>query len=320
MIKKTFIAFIISIFIMFPVHNTHAGYWGENFAANAVKQMLEEISTEIANAINASAKMASIKQATSMIESLLYGGSSSQRNISNYYDFLIEKPREETVLYTQDFLTQTLRGTTSGDYIPTGGSGSNGLGESLSQAGKTVIDGWEGKNVPVVDYQNYCPASSDFFADGNFQCFSAIMSNPVNTPIGIALATDQVAAAKYAQTQAQAEIEATSSGVLADKDENGNIKLPSSVVEEIQLQQITLPLEALATGDTGVFSNMIQSFAVGLVVGVVERGLGEVEESIDKNTAAFEKQYNEQYNNMKQDIGPALEYTGSSYNNAQKMQ
>jgi hypothetical protein len=329
---KIFIRTLILILVftctfVFHTPKTYAATgvaWGTlNIVGDIWKQMAEVIYTEITNAIKASAKMMAIKQATSVIESLLYGGSSSPRNITNFNDFLITDPADNAITYGQDFLTNTLRGTGSADYTSIGGSsGGDNLTQMLQDSGQGVLDQWEGKNTPTVDYAEHCGDMSDgnYFSDGNFKCFSAIMSNPVNTPIGMALAVDEATAIKYQQEKEVAMLIATSTGTLPDIDENGNVRLPKSVVEEIQLQQITLPLEALANGDSSVFSSMIQSFAVSLIVGIVERGLGEVEESVDKNVKSFTSQYEKEYGKMMEKIGPAASYSFDSYSAGQKQQ
>lgn len=299
-----------------PAHA--AVVWGTlNIAGDFVKQMLEEISTKLYDAIASAAKMAAIKQATSSIENALYGGNSSPRNIENFTDFLITDSQDKAVTYAEDFLTDALRGTTSGDYTSASGGGS--LQSAIESAGKSVLNGLEGKNTPTVDYANYCDGDS-YFSKGNFECFSAIMSNSLNTPIGMALAIDQAAAAKYQQEKETATLIATSPGVLPQLDENNNVTNSSSVVEAIQLQQITLPLEALANGDNSVFSSLIESFAVSLITEIIEQGMGEAEQSLDKNLKAFENQYNSKIGDLSNSVGPASQYTNDKYDYVQKSQ
>jgi hypothetical protein len=172
-----------------------------------------------------------------------------------------------------------------------------------------VLDGLEGADQPQVDYADYC-SGDGFFADGNYQCFSAIMSNPLNTPIGMALAVDQVATAKYLQEKETAELMATSTGVLPQVNENGDVKIPSSVVEEIQLQQVKLPLESLANGDTSVFSMLIETFAVQLIVSIMDKGLGEVENASNQNSDAFDSQFGDQLGDMMDGMGPGADFGG----------
>jgi hypothetical protein len=316
--KIIFAILIVSFLIGHPTPTHAAAAWGTlNIIGDMMKQMMEEISEQIKIAINSAAKMAAIKQATSTIESLLYGDSTSPRNIKNFQDFLVAEPSEKAVTYGQDFLTSALRGTTSGDYTSASG-GSGFLSKPIENAGQNIIKKWSGDGKATVDYQEHC--GSDYFANGDYKCFSAIMSNPLNTPLGMALATDGMVAAKYQAEQLEAQVTATSSGVLPAMDEIGNIKLPSSIVETIQSQQITLPLDALANGDSGVFSSAIQSFAIGIITDIVERGLGTVQEAAEKNVAAIESQYDTQMKEMSAKVGPVMEYSNDAYAIGQKLQ
>ncbi len=310
MLKKTFSIIVISIFLITPFENVSAGTWGEPTEAEMMGQMMAKIREQITVAINSAAKMASIKQATSSIESLLYGGSSSPRNISNFQDFLVNEPADKAVTYGQDFLTNTLRGTTSGDYISGGGIGGGGndvIAQALEQAGQGVIDNWSGDSQPTTTYAEHCNGDSI-----NLECFNSMMSNPVNNKYGMQLVMEETIASKFAVEQLDAQITATSSGILPDKDENGNIKLPSSIVETIQEQQITLPLEALANGDSNVFSMVIQTFAISIMTDIVNRGLGTVQQSADKNQSAFESKYENQMQEMKTSTGPSANYSSDA--------
>ncbi len=318
--KKTIATMLIALSLFSPIHHTDA-IWSNvvsDFGVAGFKQMLEEIRSQVVKALEASAKMMAIKQATSMIESLLYGGSSSPRNIKNFQEFLIQNPHDEAVAYAQDFLTNSLRGSTSGDYTSTNASsGSDELATAIEAAGNSVIDNWEGNNESTYDaYRDVCSDTTNYFADGNFDCYDTIINTGM--PFKMALDMDSLITEKYQQEKEKAALEATSSGVLPAKDDDGDIINPKSIVEEIQLQRITLPLEALANGDSGAFSSLIQSFAVTLIVDVVERGLGEVENSVDENVNAFERQYSEQMGEYYDEIGPAMDYVNDAYSTAKK--
>ena len=318
-IKKTLATILLLLTLFLPIHHTNA-YWsnvGSDAAFTALAPVLEGIREQIVKALEASAKMMAIKQATSTIEDLLYGGSSSPRNIKNFQEFLIQDPHDKTIAYAQDFLTNSLRGSTSGDYTPAGGgSGGSDLLAAIKAAGEGVIKEWEGGTSNYDAYRSVCSDTSNYFADGNFDCFDTIIDTAM--PFKMAMEMDAVMSAKFEQEKETAALEAMSSGVLPAKNDNGDIINPKSIVEEIQLQRITLPLEALANGDSSAFSSLIQSFAVSLIVGVVERGLGEVESSANENIAAFERQYNEQMGEYYDKVGPAINYANDAYTAAKK--
>lgn len=303
MYKKICVLSLMLLMTMMPFSYARADMWGSNFGAAGMKEMLEEIYDEIQKAIAAAAKMAAIEQATSSIESSLYGGDSSPRNIKNFDDFLVQGPQDKTVAYGEDWLTSTTGGKGgSSDY--TSSSDGGDLGSSLQDAGDSVLDDWNGKNEMKADYDEYCSSTSELFADGNYLCFDAIMANPVNTPIGLKQEMDKAMVAKYQQEQDVAKLTATSPGTLPQYDDNGDVELPNSVVEEIQKQQVTLPLDALANGDSNVFSELIQSFAVELITNVINNGLSEAQDSMDKNNDAFQNQYDDEYGNASSSAGP----------------
>ena len=319
MYHKLIVLLLIVCILILPMHHARAGYWSENYSANIMQTMMEEMKLQIRQALEAALKMAAIKQATSTIENSLYGESSSPRNISNFAEFLVSDPQDAAVTYGEDFLSQTLRGSGSSDYTSTSGGGGGGgdLSDMLEEAGQRVIDEWDGKNEPTVDFAESC-SGDDYFSDGDFKCFSAITSNPINMPVGMALAVDSAMSAKFKAEQQIAELEATSSGVLPGKDDSGDVKLPSSVVEEIQLQQITLPLESLANGDSGAFSKIIQSFAVSLIVKIVQDGLSETQDSFDKNKDSYNDKYNDQLDKLNDRSGPGSQYSRDKYTDSQK--
>ncbi len=316
-----------------------AGYWFETYGSLSYKQMLEEMAQQVRDAVTAAAKIASIKAVTSTLEKLLYGNSSSPRNIRNFNDFLIADPRDAAIAYGQDFLTQTLRGMGSGDYTSASGSvGGDFLAQILQDAGQTVLDQWSGKVTSTVDYMNYCNLSGPsggygganyftgqsgeggIFADGNFLCFSSIFANPVNTPIGLALAVDMETAAKYQQEQEVAKLMATSTGVLPDIDQNGLVKNPAYIMQYLQEINLRTIVGSISQIDTKAFSTLIQALAIATFSQVVHKGLSEVNEAVDKNIASFQRQYQEKFGELMDQAGPAASYARDAYTAAQQQQ
>ncbi|MEA3323276.1 MAG: hypothetical protein U9Q12_03560 [Patescibacteria group bacterium] len=278
--KKVIFMIIIAFFIFIrptPAEAKANAVWGLlNVLGDTYKQLLEEIFLAIRDSAASAAKMAAINQTTSTINSLLYDGSSSPRNIGNYYDFIASAPEEKAVTYAETFLTDAMRGTASSDY--TGGGGGALLGGSIETAGQQMLTQLQNTNTPTIDYEDEC-TGNDFFSEGNYKCFATVMDNSLNIPTGMAMEVDKAYDEKKETEQKIQEAKASFSGVLPDVDENGNIKLPSSVVEEIQLQQIKLPLQALAAGDTKVFSSVIKGVAASMMMEIVKNGFPEDNQS-----------------------------------------
>lgn len=285
--KKVIFMIIIAFFIFIrptPAEAKANAVWGLlNVLGDTYKQLLEEIFLAVRDSAASAAKMAAIQQTTSTINSLLYDGSSSERNIGNYYDFMIEQPEEDAVIYAETFLTDAMRGTASSDY--SGGGGGALLGDSIEAAGQQMLTQLQNTDTPTISYEDEC-TGDDFFADGNYKCFGAIMDNTLNIPTGMAMEVDKAYDEKKKTEQIIQESKAGFSGVLPDINEDtGDIKLVSSVVEEIQLQQIKLPLQALATGDTKVFSSVIKGVAASMMMEIVKNGFPEENQSKDRQSS-----------------------------------
>ncbi len=274
--KKVIFMIVIAFFIFIrptPAHAAANAVWGLlNILGDTYKQLLEEIFLSIRDSAASAAKMAAIQQTTSTINSLLYDGSSSPRNIGNYYDFMVSDPEDQAITYAETFLTDALRGTASSDY--SGGGGGAILGDSIEAAGQQMLAQLQNTDTPTIDYEDECTGSTTF-SEGNYKCFGAIMDNTLNIPTGVAMEVDKAYDEKKETEQKIQEAKADFSGVLPDIDENGNIKLVKSVVEEVQLQQIKLPLQALATGDTKVFSSIIKGVAASMMMEIVKNGFPE---------------------------------------------
>lgn len=291
---------------------------------------------QVRDAVNAAAKMAAIKAVTQTIDSLVFGKSSSPRTISNFTDFLVTDPMNKTIAYGQDFLTQTLRGMGSGDYTSaSGGVGGDFLTQMLQDTGNRVLDDWRGKNMPTVDYMDYCNLSggsgmgganyltgqsSDggIFADGNFLCFSAIMSNSVNTPIGLAMALDQEMLAKYQQEKDVASLMATSTGILPELDAYGNVKKSLNDVQNLMNMPFRIWEEALANADSKAFATLIQAYVVAMIADIAERGFSTVGDAVSNNVATMGNKYQQEYGKVLDRVGPTASYARDSYTAAQQ--
>ncbi len=274
-LKKNIIIIFISVTLVFvyPVQ-TYAYAWPD-ITGNAFGEFLGELLEIVKDAAASAAKMAAISQATSTINSLLYSAN-QPRNIGNYVTFLAEIPYQEASTYAENFLTEAMRGASSGDF--TGGGGSE-LSDNVETAGQFTLAALTDTSTPTIDFQDEC-TGENYFSEGNFKCFTKIISNSLNMPIGMAVATEDAFVQSYNQKKEMQEANAAYSGVISSMDDDGNIKLPSALVLEIQNQQIKLPLAALAAGDTSVFSSVIKSFAATLTTKIVTEGIQQTSQSI----------------------------------------
>ncbi len=318
---KKNILFILFLFFVFNINtkNVDAGVWS-NVASDIAIEVSREIRIELRIAINAAAKMAAIKQIQNTIQSSLANGSNSPKYITNYRDFLIEEPYVQAQVSTEGFLTTTLKGQTSGNYISANVDASaEGVNLSypqyLSNIGQVVIDG----NVQAeVDIMDICDPLEGLFSQGNWDCFETMMNNPLNTPVGLAMATERHLAETTAELQltAQGVAQSSNGGFLPITDSDGNITLPAGVVAELQIKGVTLPLDAIANSDSEAFSTLIQAFTMSAISNVVNYGLGEVNKKFQNSSSQFSSAFSVEYNNSLELNGPGIMFEGNlMYNN-----
>jgi hypothetical protein len=275
--KKIIITIFITLIFLYPpqIYASSGGWGTSNITGTMIGESLNKLLQTIIDAAASAAKMAAISQATSTINSLLYSAN-QPRNIGNYVTFLAEIPYQEANTYAENFLTEAMRGASSSDFT---GSGGSDLSENVESAGQFTLTALADTSIPTIDFQDEC-TGEDYFSEGNFKCFTKITSNPLNMPIGMAVATEDAFVRSYLQKKEMQEANAAYSGVISSMDDDGNIKLPSAMVLEIQNQQIKLPLAALAAGDTDVYASFIKSFAATLSTKIVTECVHQASQSV----------------------------------------
>jgi hypothetical protein len=306
--KKIIIVILVSLFLV-KAQNAQA-VWS-NVGTDFGIFSAEQIAIQVRAALAASAKMFAIRQVQYTIDSLLSGGTASPRYIKNYQEYLFEDAKDQAIVMTEEFLTTSLKGKTSGNYYFSdmgGGSEegvSMGYNDYMESVGLSVI----ADEDTTVDITEVCdPMQAGIFEDGNWDCFNTMFSKQENLPVGLALTVEEHFANAASQYQKEAEVKAQSSGFLPLFDENGDIKLPTGVNAELQIMGVTMPIDAIVNADTEVFATIIQAAAVTAITSVVEYGLGEVEKSYQDSVDKFSREYSTNFNNTSTELGPGVKF------------
>lgn len=314
--KKIF-TFTLVALLLFNARIGNANAVWSNVASDVAIRISEEMAIEIRIIINATAKMFAIKQVQSTIQSSLAGASDSPKYIKNYRDFLINNPREEAKVVANDFLTATLQGRTSGGgYVSANMTGTEeGISANMTYSDylensvKAVIEGnSEGVKVTIEDICNPLEKNGGIFAQGDWDCFSEMMDNQLNLPVGLSIATEGYLNQKTAEYQLEAKAIADSSegGFLPIIDVNGNVTLPAGITADLQAKIVTLPIDSIANSDSEAFSTLIESFAVSTISEVVQYGLGETERSYRNTSNKFSSRINASYSDKLGEQGPEV--------------
>lgn len=194
--NKIFVVFLISIiFSQTPIStpSTHA-FWGE-FVQENYHFILKKIDDTITGTILSTLKQQAMKMITGQMEKLIGGGAGSggAKFITDWKDYIVKKPKDETKVYMNDYLSQITKGRGSstgyvGKSSAPGGSLSSGMkGAKLSEgfggnyssqlvnmAKKKVVD-------PKTPQMTYEGDPSQMFSSGTFKNMNHFLSG-INNP------------------------------------------------------------------------------------------------------------------------------------------
>lgn len=314
--KKIF-TFIFLFILIFNTKISKADAIWSNVASDIAIEVSREVRIQIRIVVNAQAKMMAIKQVQSTIESSLVGASDSPKYIKNYRDFLVTSPYESAQIATNEiFLTAALEGKTSGGgYVSAtmtgteeGISANMTYNDYLKNIGEVAIKGNdEGVKVTIDDI---CNPLEGLFSQGDWDCFSEIMDNQINLPVGLAVATESYLNQKTEEYQLEAKVMAQSSegGFLPIIDVNGNVTLPSGITADLQTKIVTLPIDSVANSDSDVFSTLAQALTINTINKITQNGIGEVEKSYRNSSDKFSSRFGVSFTDALEKNGPETNF------------
>lgn len=283
--RVVFSVFLFAGALMFAAPQAQAGSWGEAIAAAQMKFTMETIRRQIEGALLGTLKIAAVQVLNSQVGQLISGGVSGQPLfITDYNEFLYQRPREETNLYMNDFFTMTTRGRSSrANYI--GAGNQPGIGRNYSAYLESVgrQSSVDSGRIQTYNLDEYTASPDQMFAEGDFRAFNAFFSNPANNPYGYALQSERVYQNKLAQEQQAAAIEAQSSGFISAR-QGGRIVTPAGSIEAAlnNIQDIPNKIIAAASNPGELLSGVVSGVANRMVTALIQTGIGMVESNIQR--------------------------------------
>ena len=293
MTKRVFVLiFLVSIVQIGVPRTAHADAWGTNIGAAVFKQTAEEVFQQLRDVASAAAKQAAIITLTNTIDSLIAGG--SPRFVTNWNDYLYTQPQRATDIYMNDWFTLVTRGQASSSNYRAYNTvaGSEGIQNNSISYNQYLIQnarintgiGGGGRQGQRVTTSEYCDNEFEPFSGAqgnNWRCFNALISNPLNNPIGFSLAT-QAERDEQLSRQRQIALLEQERGFLPTKDRLGNVLTPGSVVAELKFAGVTLPIKAIIEGDASVVASAMQAIASRFATRAILQGIGTVQQKVQR--------------------------------------
>jgi len=282
---KFIFAFLIIVIVavllnLSAVSSARADAWGANMQAAIAKQTMERIQAEIHGAIMGALKQAAAETINDTVNALVYGSNArgGALYITNWEDYLVNEPQREVQLYMNDFFTLTTRGAASAVNYNANRAGTAATNYVAQQFDSFEQSIWGGP--PVYDLDNYCNDPNQVFAQGNWRCFNASISNPMNNPFGRDLVWRSEAIAKTAEIERLRSTQALTYRGYLPQTINGEVITPGSLIADIQAQAQNIPNMILATAQN--IPEVITAVVTRMITQTIRQGIGNAQRTIQK--------------------------------------
>lgn len=301
-LKVKIIIFAAILFFsgIFSVAPARAGMWGESIMAEEMGQMETAIQKIINGVIMGAAKQAAVKAIEGQISNVVSGGGSGTGDamfVTNWQEYLYQKPAENTKLFMNDWFDAIGGGRSSSTNYLSAGSSGNYSGQLVEQAKNSLLN----SQPPTMDIQEYAKDPTQPFAEGNWRAFNALISNPVNNAFGLALSAQQAYLSKLEEEQQKANTQAIAyQGFLATTEggsggggglfgSSGSSKEPTVTTPGIITKEIQAYAENMS-GETVVqardIPEVITALVTKLVTKTITQGIGKAAQNAQRNDSS----------------------------------
>jgi len=318
--KKIFWRKIIFIFIFVftstfaPIHQANAWL---SIPAAIIGDVMDWLYENIEGIIVGMIKQAGAMAINKMMSNLVGGGASGNAMfITDWQDYLLEQPKQNTASYMNDYLTQMTQGRGSVSlYIPTPafegvGVGAFNVGVSaygnyssrLNNIGKQRIASRTRRAAPRMTYSGN---PSNMFDQLNFKQLDIYLYG-VNNPWAFDRAVDSEQMLSLEEERDLYMAKAIANQGFKGQEVNGQTITPGSLVKDKMSGVENIGNQILATAsDIGM---VMTAVITSLVTKSIENGIGNIQAKIQKEVLSVQNKTGVQMNLEIDTIGPAAIY------------
>ena len=326
--KAIFAGILIAAMVFAPIHTQKAeALWGE-VMQEGLRTILDYIRNMIQDLIMGMMKQMAVKMMNQQMGGMI-GGNSSQGAmfITNWSDYLVAQPMQESQVYMNDYVSNFFKGRGSSSYI----SNSEGFGQGAfsagvgmqSQAMGSMMNKFQGmgasyasqmqqiaqqaisSSAPKFDF-NVNPSQMfqgpNAFANMNNLFDEKKVNNGWNTQDYFRLAQAQDVANRMATQQAKAIAYQGFKG----KEQGGMVLNPGSLIKEnmANVQDIGNKVLANAKGIPEVITSVVQQ----IITQAIQQGIGNIQKSVQREVQNVQNKANQQIQNQVNQVGPGALY------------
>lgn len=308
-----FLASVLFGSVLFTTPTVQAGVWGESIAGTLLGSVIEIIKTQLKAALLGTLKVAATEIINSKVGQMIGGSTAGNaRFVTDWNEFLYEKPAQEVDLYMNDFFSKVTVGKNSkANYVgigdAAGGVDGNYAALLTNSAAQSLTST---TNSLKYDFDECAASPEEMFQQGNFFALDCFIQNPMNNPIGFQIVAEQQYQTEYQRKLEQIKTEMNSSGFIAPKDAKGNTIAPLATLEGMQKDALNIGNNIIATAtNPGEFlAGVVGAMLNKAITNIVQRGVGKIQASIKKEIQAYDKKIVKEINKADKKLGPAAKY------------
>lgn len=307
--KRVAVLFLASFLVMtIPAPVARAGVWGEGFASSFMQTAIEKVLEFIENMLKGIAKSLAVQLAVRQANKLTGDGHKNGPSfITDYKRYIYGIAMDESMLFVNDFLTETLGAKYSGlVYVAASGN--------LQSLGRNYMSYLAAEANAGLRDSNYCKYTLDQYTNnpltslqkGDWRVFNALVANPCNNPTGY---TSQVKRAFQEDLQRRSDLARTRAIAgqgFTGTEKGGVITSPGAIVKDLVSKANTVPMDLIpnATGWGEILSAAAGAFVNQVMTNMIQRGFESVAKKVDRELGKVDKKVLEARREIEGQLGP----------------
>ena len=293
LLKKIFLTVFLLVFFCFSGAPKAQAAWMVGIES-VIQTGLLEVMQMIKSLLVGTMKQQAVNMLNSQIDNLAGQGNDGQPVfITDWEDYLINEPMDQTNIYMQDYVSQMTRGkNTYSGYSTEGFTGPSNYSADLSQSVKPLSR----EDVPQITYEG---DPSQMLDSGNLKNMELYLSG-VNNPWAFDIAVQS----KQQQVFENKKFEAQSKG-LANEGFPGTETSPGILIKETMANAQKIPNDILASASS--IPEVISSLVSQMISRSITQGFSSVQRSISKDSSS-QSRYNSSVNSAIEEDGPGARF------------
>ena len=307
--RRIAVLFLASFLVMtVPAPAAKAGVWGEGFASSFMQTAIEKVLEFIENMLKGIAKSLAVQLAVRQANKLTGDGHKNGPSfITDYKRYIYSIALDESMVFVNDFLTETLGAKYSGlVYVAASGN--------LQSLGRNYMSYLAAEANAGLRNTNYCKYNLDQYTNnpltslqnGDWRVFNALVSNPCNNPTGYTYQVKQAFQEDLQRRSDLARTRAIAGQGFTGTEKGGVITAPGSIIKDITSKANTTAMDLIpnATGWGEILSAAAGAFVNTVMTNLIQRGFESVAKKVDRELGKVDKKVLEARQEIEGSLGP----------------